>query len=244
MLNDANYSEANYAAVNENLIAPEQRTEQWYQDRSGKFTGSRFVDLKTKNKKTKEPLKRRDDLIKQIIGERLTGQYQDSGMDSFALKHGRELEPYASEQYEMETGLIVVHTGFINHRSLSFVGASPDGLVGVDGGVEIKCPKDWNIHLARFEFGMDEEEFMPQVQGCMWVTGRKWWDWVSYDPRMPAHLRFYRQRVWRDEDYIADLEREVLLAESEVRTRLKNFEVAHVEQILIDRVKEQPPCTV
>lgn len=223
--------------ASENLIAPDQRTEGWYLDRSGKFTGSVFVDLLAENGKG-EPLKSYYTLINRIIGERLTGQYQDTGMDSYSLKHGREMEPYANERYELETGELVIHTGFINHPTISFAGASPDGLVGIDGGIEIKCPKNWDIHLARFETGMDEE-FMPQVQGCLWVTGRKWWDWVSFDSRVPEHLQFYRQRIYRDEVYIAKLERKVLLAESEVRTRLKKFEKPYIEQILIERVKEK-----
>lgn len=217
---------------NENYLAPDQRTDKWYQDRSGKFTGSRFVDLLSK------PNKAYSNLIMQIVGERLTGQYQESGMDSYSLKHGREVEPYGRERYELETGLIVIQTGFIQSKEIPFIGASPDGLVGEDGGLEIKCPKDWNIHLARFENGMGDE-FMPQVQGCMLVTGRKWWDWVSYDPRVNEHLRFYRQRIWRDEDYIEKLKRIILLAESDVRTRLKFFDKSNIEQILIDRVKEK-----
>jgi hypothetical protein len=217
--------------VNQNLLASEQRTESWYQDRSGKFTGSRFVDL------LKAPaLKGYKDLIIQVVGERLTGRHQDNNMDSFSLRHGREVEPYGRQAYELETGEIVVEAPFIQHPIYKFVGASPDGLVGVDGGIEIKCPKDWDIHLARFEFGM-EEEHMPQVQGCMWVTGRKWWDFVSYDARVNEYLRFYRQRVWRDEEYIARLDKAVMLAEHEVRERLKNFSKDRIEQILIERVK-------
>ena len=222
--------------INENLLAPEQRTEQWYQDRSGRFTGSRFKDLLAKGRDDK-PLKAYHDLIIQLVGERLTGRYQESGMDSYALRHGREVEPYARQAYELETGAMVVQAAFIQHPTYKFVGASPDGLIGVDGGIEIKCPKDWDIHLARFENGM-EDEHMPQVQGGMWVTGRKWWDFVSYDPRVNEHLRFYRQRVWRDDRYIAELDCAVMLAEHEVRERLKNFSPERIAQILIERVKE------
>lgn len=218
--------------LNENLLAPDQRTDKWYQDRSGKFTASRFVDLLSK------PNKAYSNLIMQVVGERLTGQYQESGMDSYALKHGREVEPYARERYELETGLLVTQTGFIQCKAIPFAGASPDGLVGDDGGLEIKCPKDWNVHLERFENGIGKE-FMPQVQGCMLVTGRKWWDWVSYDPRVSEHLMFYRQRIWRDENYIEKLRRIILLAESEVRTSLKFFEKENIELILNERVKEK-----
>lgn len=197
----------------------EQRSDDWFAERAGKFTGSRFVDVLARNKKTGEPLKCYRDLIWQLVVERLTGQPKDS-VDGIALKWGRDVEPYAREAYEFETGLIVIESGFVTHPKYDFVGASPDGLVGADGGLEMKCPKDSAIHLERFESGMDEQEFMPQVMGCLWVTGRQWWDWVSYDPRMPEEFRLYRQRVTRDEEYINKLEAAVLAAEAMVQDKL------------------------
>jgi hypothetical protein len=221
--------------MNENLIAPEQRTAEWHLARSGKFTGSRFVDVLAK-KGNGEPLKAYDDLINQLVVERLTGDFVDSGMDSYALKWGREVEPHAREAYQFETGDIVAESGFVNHKTLPFVGVSPDGLVKPKGGSEFKCPKNPSIHLARFIHGMDEKEFMPQVQGCIWVCECDWWDWVSFDPRMPQHLRFYRQRVYRDDKYIANMERSILLAEGEVRTRLESFTPERIEKILESRM--------
>lgn len=220
-------------ADNQNLLAPDQRTPEWYQDRSGKFTGSRFVDLLAKPKKAYH------DLIDQVVIERLTGDHLDNSMDSFALKWGREVEPFARQAYEFETGDTVEMCGFINHKTLPFVGVSPDGRVGKDGGTEFKCPKDQKIHLNRFDKGMDEAEFMPQVQGCIWVCEREWWDWVSFDPRMPQHLQFYRQRIYRDDTYIANLERSVLLAESEVRTRLDDYTPAKIAAILESRLNPE-----
>ncbi|OGT02129.1 MAG: hypothetical protein A2143_00595 [Gallionellales bacterium RBG_16_57_15] len=185
------------------------------------------------------PLKAYDDLINQIVVERLTGDFVDSGMDSYALKWGREVEPHARQAYQFETGDVVAETTFVQHKTLSFVGASGDGLVGKDGGTEFKCPKNPAIHLDRFTNGMNKAEFMPQVQGCIWVYQRDWWDWVSFDPRMPQHLRFYRQRVYRDDAYIANMERAILLAEGEVRTRLENFTPERVEKILKERMTKQ-----
>jgi hypothetical protein len=222
--------------VNENLLAPDQRTPEWYKNRSGKFTGSRFKDLPLDGGK---PKKCYFDLIGQIVVERLTNDFVDSGMDSFALKWGREVEPTAREFYQFETGDSVRQVSFINHPTLSFVGVSPDGLVDPRGGLELKCPKDSSIHIERFETGMNEVEFMPQVQGCMWVCERDWWDWVSSDPRMPPHLRFYRQRVWRDDKYIANLERTILVAEGEVRKRLANYTPERVTQILEQRLNTE-----
>lgn len=219
--------------MNENLIAPDQRTNKWHQDRSGRFTCSRFVDVLAK------PKKAYSDLLDQMVVERLTGEYVDSGMDSYALKWGREVEPHARQAYQFETGEVVIETGFARHKTLPFVGGSPDGLVGIDGGTELKCPKVSGIHLRRFEDGMNEAEFMPQVQGCIWIFDREWWDWVSFDPRMPRHLRFYRQRVWRDDKYIANMERAILLAEGEVRTRLESFTPECIEKILEQRLNKK-----
>lgn len=221
--------------MNENLLEPEQRTAEWHQARSGNFTGSRFVDVLAK-KADGTPLKAHHDLIDQLVMERLTGDFIDSGMDSYALKWGRETEPHARLAYQFETGEIVSETTYTRHKTLPFVGASGDGTVGIDGGTEFKCPKNPLIHLDRFPNGMKESEFMPQVQGCIWVYERDWWDWVSFDPRMPQHLRFYRQRVWRDDKYIANLERTIFLAEAEVRKRLETFKPENIEKILENRL--------
>lgn len=221
--------------MNENLIPPEQRTEGWHAARSGKFTGSRLKALPFDGKKKKAYY----DLIDQVVVERLTGDYVDSELDSYALKWGREVEPFANSTYQFETGNIVTASGFVTHPTLTFVGASPDGLVGLDGGTEYKCPKNPSIHLARFITGMDEDEFMPQVMGCIWVFKREWWDWVSFDPRMPQHLQFYRQRVYRDEKYIKHMEHMLLVAEGEVRTKLEAFKPENIEKILAQRATKQ-----
>lgn len=194
-----------------------QRTDAWHQDRCGKFTASRFVDVLARDKKTgKEKLKAWHDCVWQVVTERVTG-VQDEGVDSYSMRWGREVESFARSAYELETGLFVAESAFINHPTLEFVGCSPDGLVDVDGGLEMKSPKDSKIHLDRFVNGMNEAEFMPQVQGCMWVTGRKWWDWVSYDPRMPEHLRLFKVRWERNDEYIKKLEEAVLEAEARVQ---------------------------
>jgi hypothetical protein len=212
--------------MNENLLAPDQRTESWYKSRAGKFTGSRFVDVLAKTTKAYT------DLINQIVVERITNDYIDSGMDSFALKWGRDVEPYARQAYSFVTGNVVKQASFINHPTYHpFVGVSPDGLIGKNG-CEFKCPKDPRLHIERFKNGMNEKEFMPQVQGCIWVCEADWWDWISYDPRMPTHLQMYMQRVWRDDKYIKNLEKEVLVAEGTVREILDKFKPEHIAEIL------------
>lgn len=203
-----------------------QRTDAWHADRCGKFTASRFVDVLARDKKTgKEKLKAWHDCVWDVVKERITGTQED-GVDSYSMRWGREVEPFARSAYELETGLLVTESGFINHPTLNFVGCSPDGLIGIDGGLEMKSPKDSGIHLDRFVNGMNEAEFMPQVQGCMWVTGRKWWDWVSYDPRMTGdfeHLRIFKVRIERDEEYIQKLEVAVFEAEAKVQEILSSL---------------------
>lgn len=217
--------------VNENLLSQEQRTEEWYKNRAGKFTGSRFVDLFARDLKG-NPLKAYTDLINQVVVERLTNDYIDNGMDSYALKWGREVEPFGRDAYCFYTGEKVIEASFINHPIYEFVGASPDGRIGKNGGLELKCPKDPKIHIERFNSGMNEKEFMPQVQGCIWCCDAEYWDWVSFDPRMPDYMRLYIQRVWRNDAYIKKLESAVLRAEGEVREQLINFKPENVRKIL------------
>jgi hypothetical protein len=205
-----------------------QGSPEWYAERAGKFTGSRFADVLARSKSSGKPLKAYDDLLEQIAAERVTLDYED-GLTARALKWGHEVEPFGRNAYEVETGNIVQQVGFIVHPQFDFAGASPDGLVGLDGGLEIKCPISKTVHLARFRHGM-EEDHLPQVQGAMWVTGRKWWDFISYDPRPKGqyeHLRLFRQRVMRDQAYIDNLQREVILAEARVREILKSY---HLEE--------------
>lgn len=188
-----------------------QRTDEWHADRAGKFTGSKFADVLARNKRTGEPLKAYHDLIWQIVVERMTGQAVE-GPSGFALQWGQDVEPFAREAYELESGNLVAQSGFIHHPEFGYAGCSPDGLIGEDGGLEMKCPKSSAIHLERFIHGVPEE-YVPQIQGCMWVTGRKWWDFVSYDPRMIESHRLLCIRVHRDEEYIARLQAAVIEAE-------------------------------
>lgn len=205
-------------------MSDEQRTQEWHQIRAGKFTASRFADVMARNKRTGEPLKAYHDLIWQVVTERMTGMPTE-GPTGYALQWGTDAEPYARESYELETGNLVEESGFIVHPAFDFAGCSPDGLVGDDGGLEMKCPKDSSVHLARFLDGLPEE-YIPQIQGCMWVTGRKWWDFVSYDPRQPDTHRLLRIRVERDDEYIAKLSSEIIVADSKARVLVEQLNAA------------------
>lgn len=198
-----------------------QRTEQWHKDRAGKFTGSRFVDVIATNKKTGEPLKAYRDLVWQVAVERLTGQALE-GPTGIALQWGTEVEPFARESYELETGNSVEEVGFMEHPNFEFAGCSPDGLIGVDGGLEMKCPKSKIVHAERFITGVPDE-YVPQIQGCMWVTDRAWWDFVSFDPRMPESHRILIIRVNRDSAFIDRLEKAVIKANDEANALLEQL---------------------
>ena len=193
----------------------QQKSTEWHDLRSGKFTGSRFADVLAKSKRDGKPLKARDDLIWTIATERIQG-YQEQGVTSYSLQWGTSNEPIAREQYELKTGEFVDEIAFIAHGALDYIGISPDGTVGEDGGIEIKCPKSPQIHLQRFLYGVPDE-YVPQLQGFLWVTGRQWIDFVSFDPNTAPKFRLLIIRVERDEPYIQNLEKEVLLAELEVQ---------------------------
>ena len=93
-------------------------------------------------------------------------------------------------------------------------GASPDGIIDLEGGIEIKNPTS-PVHLATLLDGMSDD-YLPQVQGAMWITGYDWWDFVSYDPRMPDNLQVYVQRIERDNEYISKLDAAVRAFSDEV----------------------------
>lgn len=191
----------------------EQGSEAWKQERSGLWTASRFAGLIAADKKTGKPLKSRADAIWNCVVERMTGQPADSA-GGFSLQWGTDVEPAAREAFELETGKVVHQVGFIQHPRYAFAGASPDGLIGDDEGLELKSPYSSSVHLSRFLDGVPSE-YLIQIHGCMWVTGRKKWYFASFDPRMPKSHQLLIIPVMRDEAIIARIESAVLAAESE-----------------------------
>lgn len=169
-----------------------------------------------------EPLKARADYLAELVCERLTGESITTGTAA-PMQWGKDVEEAARTAYEARMGVIVQASGFVTHPDREYVGASPDGLIGPDGGMESKCPWNLCVHLNAVRYGMPDEH-MPQVQTGMWCTGRAWWDFVSYDPRYPAHLRLYVQRIPRDDAYIARMARECDAFEIEIRNALRELE--------------------
>lgn len=193
----------------------EQGTPEWLLARAGHATASCFVDVMAKIKSGEAETRRKYRV--QLVTERLTG-VAASTFQNEAMRWGTEQEPFARMAYEAATGNIVEEVGFIKHPTLEWCGASPDGLVNGDGGVEIKCPHNSRVHVETILDGLLPSEHMAQVQGSLWVTGRQWWDFVSFDPRLPENLQVFRVRVMRSESYIEELAAGVTTFLAEVQT--------------------------
>ena len=178
-----------------------QRSDDWYAARCGKATASRFRDVMARLKNG-NPAADRQKYLTELVVERLTGQPVPA-YENAAMRWGAEQEAAARAAYEQLTGVAVEETGFICHDTL-YAGCSPDGLVDWDGLIEIKCPFNSAVHIETLLNGMPAEH-TAQVQGQMWITGREWCDFVSFDPRMPEQLQLYVQRIHADPKAIADL---------------------------------------
>lgn len=191
-----------------------QGSPEWFAARLGIPTASTFADMMA-TVKTGEAASRRNLRTKLVI-ERLTGARAET-FTSFAMQQGAEREPAGRVEYEVRFNTIVREVGFIRHQTIA-CGASPDGLIEDDGGFELKCPLP-STHFAYLALKAGEcpSEYRWQVQGSMWVTGRKWWDFCSYCPEFPPELQLIRRRVMRNDIDCAALRHEVekFLAEIE-----------------------------
>jgi hypothetical protein len=182
----------------------EQGSEAWLRDRLGIPTASEFSKVLAngrggKHSATKESYKA------LLLAERLSHRPANT-FTSAAMERGTELEPEARVTYEVISGNKVDQIGFVKLDS-GIAGASPDGWIGEDGGLEIKCPETHN-HVATVLAGEMPAKHKPQVQGNLWICERDWWDFVSYDDRVDASgIVIYRQ--YRDEDYIKTLAEEI-----------------------------------
>lgn len=189
-----------------------QGTDKWHADRSGRVTASRFKDVLAWGKPDKhgkrEPMGARTSYMRELCFERLTRKSKHN-VSSASLKWGHAEEQKAQDAYEMLTGNIVLPSEFIVHPKYDWLGCSPDGLINDDGGTESKCPFNEAIHIRTWLEGMPEEH-IPQIQGCMFVTGRKWWDFISFDSRQDEECQLYIETIYRDEDYIANLHKELV----------------------------------
>lgn len=194
-----------------------QGSAEWLEVRRGKITASRIADVLAVLKKGGEGADRRNYRIEQIA-ERLSGRSEDHYV-SPEMEWGTEFEPIARSAYEIATESMVDTVGFVLHPTFDFAGSSPDGLVGDDGGLELKCPKT-TTHIKWLMDGKVPEEHQAQCLWHMTCCERKWWDFMSFDPRLPDGLKIFIARMERDDERIAAIESEVARFNDEVEATI------------------------
>lgn len=196
-----------------------QRSEDWHADRCGKVTASRVKDVDAKPKTGKAL----NALGLTILTERLTGVQEETPITK-AMQWGIDQEPYAIAAYENETGNFVISTGLIDHPSIENCGASPDGLVGKDGQIEVKCPTP-SVHLNTLLLQEVPSEYIPQITLQLACTRREWCDFVSYCPLLPEHLKIVVIRVYAKDLDIAGIEMAVIKFNQTIFKSLQQLEL-------------------
>ncbi len=204
-----------------------QGTDDWQALRLGKVTASRIADLMARTRNGWGTS--RANYMAELVAERLTG-VKTEGFSNAAIKWGLEMEPQARDAYAFFADVDVAQIGFIDHPRIAMTGASPDGLVGDAGLVEIKCPLT-ATHIETLLTASVREKYLYQMQWQMACTGRQWCDFVSYDPRMPERMRYFCQRVPRDDRLIATLEREVSEFLREVADKVASLQSKYPERL-------------
>ena len=188
-----------------NIIDVLQGSEEWMAARVGKVSASRIADMTAKTKSGYSTS--RANYAAELVAERLTGVKAEKFV-SGPMAHGVENEAAARTMYEFMHNVNVTEVGLVLHPTIDMACASPDGLVGDDGLVEIKCPNT-SAHIATLLGGAVPGQYMKQMHWQMACTGRQWCDFVSFDPRMPSDMQIYITRLHRNGVVIVELEREV-----------------------------------
>lgn len=196
-----------------------QGSDEWKALRLGRVTASRVADVVARTKTGYGAS--RANLMAELICERLTGQPTPTFV-SAAMQHGTETEPEARAAYEFYQGVTVEEIAFVPHPQIDQAGASPDGLVGDDGLVEIKAPNT-ATHLETLLGQAVPGKYITQIQFQLACTGRRWADFVSYDPRMPENMKLFIKRVERDDVHIKELEAEVAAFLLEMAVKLSEL---------------------
>lgn len=199
------------------LVEAPQGSEEWLAARAGVITASRFADARSKLTRASKAGKAGDPSGKaieyawQVALERIAGQPVSASFETWAMRRGSELEPEARMAYEMQTGLLASEEGLLLADDRVF-GYSADGLVGDDGLIEIKCPA--NCQKIGDIWSHPEtatSEYIDQIMGGLWLTGRQWCDFIMYCPWLePVGKALFIKRVERDEQYIAELEADLV----------------------------------
>lgn len=193
-----------------------QGTPEWFAARCGKLTASRIANAMARTKTGWGAS--RANIMAELIVERLTGAPVE-GYTNKEMQWGIDTEPQARDAYEFYADVDVVQTGFVIHPDIPDSGASPDGLVGDLGLIEIKCPNT-ATHIDTLLGEPIPDKYIKQMQWQLACTNRQWCDFVSFDPRMPGSMRIFVKRVPRDDAMIATLTKEANLFLAELNTKL------------------------
>ena len=187
-----------------------QRSDEWLQARCGCVTASRVRDI-TATTKSGGFTADREGYMGELVSECLTGRPYPQYVNA-AMEHGNEKEASARFRYALAQGVEITEVGFIKHPTIERAGASPDGLVGTDGLVEIKCPYKTAIHIKRLTGAKIEAATLDQIQFQMACCGpsRQWCDFVSFDDRLPEEMQLHIRRIPRDDEYISKMEEQVI----------------------------------
>jgi len=193
------------------IVNCDQGSEEWHQARAGVITASMFRIARERLKTGKNAggfTSVARDYAFRLAVERISGKPLDEGFETWAMKRGHELEPAARMEHEVQTGLLVERAGFVLTDDRVF-GASADGLIEGGGGSEYKCLVSPEA-LRDVLIDHDLSKYTDQIQGCMWLTRCKWWDFCLYCPALESIGRqLWRQRVLRDDNYIETMELEL-----------------------------------
>lgn len=184
----------------------DQGSDEWFVARMGKVTASRVADILAKTKSGYSAS--RDNYLAQLVCERLTNEKTEGFINS-AMQRGTDIEPLARAAYESIKDVLVDEVGFVPHPSIIMAGASPDGLVGDDGLLEIKCPNT-ATHIETLLSQTVPGRYNTQMQFQMACTERSWCDFVSFDNRLPEELQLFVKRIPRDNMYIRLMEDEIV----------------------------------
>lgn len=202
------------------VLTFDQGSPEWHAARLGRVTASRVADVIAKTKCG--PSASRAAYMGELIAERLTGKSAE-GFTTADMQRGTELEPLARAHYEARTDQMVDQVGLVLHPSIEMAGASPDGLVDPDGLLEIKCPRT-HTHIDYLLGKVPPAKYVPQMAWQCACTGRKWVDFVSFDPRMPPDLQVFLVRYEPTPAYLAELEGEVSKFLAELDAKLAQIQ--------------------
>lgn len=196
-----------------------QGSDAWKAYKCGRLGGSSISQMMAKSRDRKSWGETRKTLASRLVLERLTGIPQE-GYVTDAMKRGAEVEAQARSMYGLLYNCDVEQVGWVDHPTIPWSGASPDGRVGSAGLVEFKCPEP-KKHLFSLMGGSIDSEYTMQMQWQLACEGRDWVDFGTFDPRWPAEMQMLVTRVYRDDLMIAELEKEarIFLAEVEDTVR-------------------------